>query len=304
MMSGIRERRLWQAGTRPSEAATRAGRIALERSGVTAERVQCLFFTSVSRDMMEPATASFVHHALGLPADCLVFDLSNACLGFLNGMLLLATMIESGQVENGLIVSGETAEELIESTIAALLADTSLTRKTMKPAFASLTIGSGAVALFMSRAGAIDGARLPRLRWATWMANTDHVDLCQGGRQDAGTILMNTDSEELMRQGIETAQRTWHAFVTASGWRADAIDCFCCHQVGTAHTRLLFDTLGLDSTKNYETLSYLGNVGSVSAPITMALAMQDGAFAPGMKGALLGIGSGINCLILGIDWKT
>ena len=68
-------------------------------SGIPPKELDCLIFTSVSRDMMEPATASFVHSQLGLPDRCLVFDISNACLGFLDGMVMLANMIELGQVK-------------------------------------------------------------------------------------------------------------------------------------------------------------------------------------------------------------
>jgi 3-oxoacyl-[acyl-carrier-protein] synthase-3 len=105
LMSGIRQRRLWPAGTRPSEAATLAGKRVLAEAEIAATEVECLIFTSVSRDMMEPATASFVHDKLGLSSQALVFDISNACLGFLDGMVMLANMIELGQVKNGLIVS-------------------------------------------------------------------------------------------------------------------------------------------------------------------------------------------------------
>ena len=97
-----------------------------------------MLFTSVSRDMMEPATASFVHRSLDLPASCLLFDISNACLGFLDGMVMLANMIELGQVRAGIIVAGETAEDLINSTLRHLLADTGLTRKSIKPLFCLL----------------------------------------------------------------------------------------------------------------------------------------------------------------------
>jgi len=301
MMSGISERRLWEPGTRPSEAAARAGRQTIERAGIAPDSVQCLLFTSVSRDMMEPATASFVHHALGLSPDCLVFDISNACLGFLDGMIMLGNMIERGQVANGLIVSGETAEELVESTINALLADKTLTRKSIKSAFASLTIGSGAVGLYMCGCEPGDTEK-PRLTYSSWRANTTHSNLCLGGSSLAQTTLMATNSEELLIQGIETAYQTWKVFSSTSGWQAEEIDCFFCHQVGTAHARLLFDRLGLDSSRNFETLSFLGNVGSVSAPVTMALAMEQGRFGPGQKGAMLGIGSGINCMMLGIEW--
>ncbi len=302
MMSGIKERRLWRQGTRPSEVAVRAGRKALAAGGVEADQVQCLFFTSVSRDMMEPATASFVHHGLGLPNDCLVFDISNACLGFLDGIVMLANMIELGQVDNGLVVSGETAEGLLESTISVLNEDRSLTRKSIKKAFASLTIGSGAVGFYLCR---LDPAQsvVPRLAYGAWKANTAHVDLCQGGQTGEAVTLMATDSEELMIQGIETAHQTWLSFSAISGWQADDIDCFFCHQVGSAHSRMLFAQLGLDPLRNFATLSHLGNVGSVSAPITMALAMEQGVFRRGGKGALLGIGSGINCMMLGVDWS-
>lgn len=301
LMSGIQERRLWNPGTRPSEAASLAGRRALNDAKVSPDEIECLFFTSVSRDMLEPATASFVHHELGLSENCLLFDISNACLGFLNGMVMLATMIEQGQVNNGLLVAGETAEELINSTIEFLLADQTLTRKTIKPAFASLTIGSGAVALYMCRAE--ENLDKPILCHTTWYANTGHSDLCQGDHHGADTTLMATDSEELLIRGVETAKRTWERFSLEKGWREDDIDCFFCHQVGSAHAKLLFDTLSLDSTRNFETLARLGNVGSVSAPITMAMAIEQSVFKPGLKGAILGIGSGINCLMMGIDWR-
>ena len=300
LMSGIRERRLWEPGTMPSQGAARAGKTVLDKANLDPASIECLIFTSVSRDMMEPATASFVHNQLGLSEDCLLYDLSNACLGFLDGMVMLANMIELGQVKNGLIVAGETAEELVESTIQALLSDETLTRKKIKPAFASLTIGSGSVALYMcNEKSDIDKPRLIR---GAWKANTKHSDLCQGAQSGATTTLMNTNSEELLIRGVETAHQTWQKFASISGWNGNDIDRFFCHQVGTAHARLLFDTLGLDQEKNFETLQILGNVGSVSAPITMAMAMEQDCFKKGEKAAMLGIGSGINCMMLGVEW--
>lgn len=287
-------------GTRPSEAAALAGKRVLAEAEIAATEVECLIFTSVSRDMMEPATASFVHDKLGLSSQALVFDISNACLGFLDGMVMLANMIELGQVKNGLIVSGETAEELLESTLLALLGDESLSRKSIKPAFASLTIGSGSIGLYMRRLKKNDDK--PRLVHGAWQANTTHSDLCHGGRKGSSTTLMATNSEELLHRGVETAQLTWEIFSRKAGWRAEDIDRFFCHQVGSAHAKLLFERLGLKAEKNFETLDILGNVGSVSAPITMAMAMEQGAFRAGQKGALLGIGSGINCMMLGVEW--
>ena len=115
LMTGIGARRLWEEGTRPSDGATEAGRLALARSGVPQEAISCLLFTSVSRDMMEPATAAFVHRSLGLPDSCLLFDISNACLGFLDGMVMLANMLE-------LVPHAEIAD-VSEPIVAAALDD-------------------------------------------------------------------------------------------------------------------------------------------------------------------------------------
>ncbi len=300
LMSGISQRRLWPKGTKPSDAASLAGKRVLESANIDPKEIDCLIFTSVSRDMMEPATASFVHNNLGLPSSALIFDISNACLGFLDGMVMLANMIELGQVKNGLIVSGETAEELLESTLVALLEDESLSRKSIKPAFASLTIGSGSVGLYMRRVK--ENEDRPRLVHGAWRANTEHSDLCHGDQNGSNTTLMATNSEELLYRGVETAQKTWSEFSARPGWQAENVDRFFCHQVGSAHAKLLFSKLGLSQEKNFETLAMLGNVGSVSAPITLAMAMEQYVFLAGQKGALLGIGSGINCMMLGVEW--
>ena len=297
LMSGISERRFWNPGTRPSQGAALAGAKALDAAGLTPHDIDCLINTSVCRDMIEPATASFVHQQLGLKGHCLIFDLSNACLGFLNGMLVLASMIELGQVRHGLLVAGETAEDLVDSTIAALLADPNLSRKGIKSSFASLTIGSGAVALIMSRTD--DTAR--RLLGGAYMANTDYIHLCQGGGSVSGTM-MNTDSEELLNRGVETAARVWPNFLAELAWQPASIARYFCHQVGSAHARILMESLHLDPSKNFETLAQLGNVGSVSAPITMAMALEQGQLIAGQRAAILGIGSGINCLMLGVEW--
>ena len=300
LMSGIKTRRLWGSGTKPSDGAALAGKDAISRAGIDPADLECLIFTSVCRDMMEPATAAFVHRHLDLPERCQIFDLSNACLGFLNGMIMLANMIELGQVKRGIVVAGETAEDLVESTINHLLNDSGLTRKTIKPAFASFTIGSGAVALVMEDKNATDTGHY--LRGGACRANTAHNDLCQGGQTGGDGILMATDSEQLLQQGVDTAALCWQDFLIELGWQKDDVDRFFCHQVGRAHAQLLFETLDLDPAKNFETLDVLGNVGSVSAPITMAMGIEQQVLKAGDRAALLGIGSGINSLMLGIDW--
>ena len=79
-----------------------------------------LIHGSVCRDFLEPATACRVHHGLELPGECMIYDVSNACLGLLNGMIQVASMIELGQIRAGVVVGTECGRELVENTIELL----------------------------------------------------------------------------------------------------------------------------------------------------------------------------------------
>src|SRR3954467_10300561 len=77
LMTGIRERRMWPAGMRPSDASAAAGKAVLAKSRMAAEKIELFIHAAVSRDMLEPATAAFAHRKIGLPGSAQIFDVSN-----------------------------------------------------------------------------------------------------------------------------------------------------------------------------------------------------------------------------------
>lgn len=207
-------------------------------------------------------------------------------------------MIELGQVRAGVVVGTECGRELVENTIGLLNQNTSLTRDTVKDYIASLTIGAASVAVVLcdeelSRTG-------NRLTTAVVHCDTSQHDLCQS--QGLETI-MRTDSEQLMRRGIAAGAATFERFLAASGWEPTDIDRTFCHQVGVAHRKMMFESLGLNPAIDFATLETLGNTGSAALPITMALGIEQGRLRKYDRVALLGIGSGINCLMLAVDWQ-
>jgi 3-oxoacyl-[acyl-carrier-protein] synthase-3 len=64
----------------------------------------------------------------------------------------------------------------------------------------------------------------------------------------------------------------------------------------------MYVTLGLDLAKDFSTFETLGNMGSVSLPATLAIAAQEGRVKRGDQVSLLGIGSGLNSLMLALEW--
>lgn len=294
LMTGIKERRFWNTPIKPSEIAARAGKKALAKAGIDRSRIGALVHGSVCRDFLEPATASVVHHLLELPRDAMAFDVSNACLGVLTGVSVLQALIESGRIEAGLVVSGEDGRPLVDQTVAELLADQSATRNSIKGAFASLTIGSGGAAIVVARQDVLPQGH--RIMTQVQQTASEHHVLCQGGAQ--GTMAMATDAESLLHAGLDLAERGWKVLGPRIGPPSRVIT----HQVGRAHTRLLHERLGLDESLGYVTYDRLGNVGSASLPITLAMAEDAGLMKKGDTVALMGIGSGLQSLMMGIEW--
>src|SRR5690554_2639473 len=142
-VAGVLERRNWSADESSDEATVSACQRALAQAGVAPSEVGLLINTSVSRKHLEPSVAVRLHHGLGMPSSAINFDVANACLGFVSGMNLAASMIDSGHIRYAIIVNGEDADEILVRTINRLLEQKS-DRSSFMREFASLTLGSGA----------------------------------------------------------------------------------------------------------------------------------------------------------------
>jgi acyl-CoA:acyl-CoA alkyltransferase len=298
LMTGIRERRFFPPGTRPSEISIESARRAIEASGIDPRFFGALIHGSVCRDFLEPATACRVHNGLDLPSEAMIYDVSNACLGLLNGMVQVASMIELGQIRAGVVVGTECGRQLVDNTIQLLNTDESFTRDSVKDYIASLTIGSASVAIVLCDEELSNTGN--RFTTAVVHCDTTQHELCQSRGLET---MMRTDSEELMRRGIAAGSQTFNRYLAATGWEPDDIDRTFCHQVGVAHRKLMFDSLGLNPAIDFGTLETLGNTGSAALPITMAMGIEQGRLKPNDRVAMLGIGSGINCLMLAIEWQ-
>ncbi|GAB4216886.1 MAG: 3-oxoacyl-ACP synthase III [Sandaracinaceae bacterium] len=293
-LSGVVARRFWDEGTSPSEVAARAGELALSSAGVDRGRVGLLINTSVSRDYVEPSTACLVHARLGLSAGCLNFDVANACLGFINGMDLVAQSIERGVIDYGLVVDGESSRFVVDKTIERLNA--SGDARAFADHFATLTLGSGAAAMVLGRADAAPPSG-HRYVGSVSLAATEHNHLCRG--QLDGMI---TDGQRLLQAGLELAQRTFELACRELGWSPASIDEIAIHQVSRQHTDKLAERLGVDPAKIHAIFPEHGNVGPASIPLVLDQADRLGRLRKGQRVALMGIGSGLNCTMAEVVW--
>ena len=297
LQTGIKRRGFWPKGTRPSSIATRAAEKVLKN--FPREKVDLLLHASVCRDFLEPATAAQVHHNLKLSPHCMISDLSNACLGVLSSVLMAGQMIEGGAIKSALIVSGENAGPLIEETLNHLINDPAMDRKKIKPFMASLTIGSAGVAFLITSADLAPGS--PKILGGSSLTDSEAVELCQGDGSTQG-LMMETDSEALLKAGVRLAKANWEKTRSILQWKNTEVDKIIPHQVGTAHRLAMLTELGLPTDRDFQTFEMFGNTGSAALPLTLIKGSEAGFFKAKDKVALLGIGSGLTSTMLGLEW--
>lgn len=301
-LTGIAERRFWDIDFRLSEGAIGAGQKALAAARVNPSEIGMLIYGGVCRENLEPATACAVADALGVPANAQIYDVSNACLGVLNGMVQIANAIELGQIQAGMVVSCEAAREIVESTIDRMLSNPDMTL--FKDTIATLTGGSGAVAVILSSHETAPQGH--RLLGGVARSATQHHRLCTwgpaGGMLSNAHQVMKTDSVGVLQHGVTLGVETFRAFRRELSLPADKPDKVVCHQVGAAHQRTILKAFGIDEARDFTTFRFLGNIGTVSLPITATIADERQFFNKGDLVGFLGIGSGLNCLMLALDW--
>ncbi|MDI9237935.1 3-oxoacyl-ACP synthase III [Lysobacter sp. LF1] len=295
-VAGVRERRLWDGEVKASDAATLAGVKALADAGIDADRVGLLVNTSVSRDYLEPSTASIVSGNLRLPDTCQNFDVANACLAFLNGMDIASRMIERGEIDYALVVNGETADLAYEKTLDRLSRD-DVTEEQFRDEMATLTLGSGAAAMVLARSELAPGA--PRYRGSVTRSATEWNQLCRG---DLVHDRMIADGRMLLVEGIKLGQKTFTAARAALGWVVEELDEFVIHQVSKAHTKAFLKAFRIDPKKVMTIFGEHGNIGPASVPIVLSKLREGGRLKKGTRIALLGIGSGLNCSMAEVVW--
>ncbi|HJZ60273.1 MAG TPA: 3-oxoacyl-ACP synthase III [Gemmataceae bacterium] len=344
LLTGISERRWWEPDYPLSAGAAAAGKKALSAADLSPADIDVLIYAGVCRENFEPATACAVAHELKINPDAAVYDISNACLGVLNGIVDIANRIELGQARAGLVVSAETAREINELMIDRMVRTKSM--ELFRESVATFTGGSGAVAVL------VVGEELSRERRRKLLGGVtknapQHHTLCRWGLQSilpaaVGAVdrvlghnasalvqkgidlgagasaliqkgidlglrhvmipFMETHAGEVLKYGVDLGLRTWGAFLKKFGWRADQLDRVICHQVGAGHRDAVLKAIGIPPEKDFSTFEFLGNIGTVSLPLTAALAEEREFLRPGDRVGFLGIGSGLNCLMLGLEW--
>lgn len=296
-VTGIKEKRLTPHGVAPSDMAYSAAKEAMERAKVTAREIDAIIYTGLTRDYVEPATAHIVQAKLGA-SNATVFDITNACHGFMNGIHVMDALIGTGQVRTGLIVTGEQGSALTRKAIQALKNVTD--RAQFLSMVAALTAGDAGAAMILTRKKAPDSGLLAMML----QSQGQHAGLCtvgspwseQGGCADMVAII--GEAAKLVRNIFD------EFLYQRLKWRVQELARCLVHQVGTGGFFKVHRLMGVPPAIMPKTVDTLGNLITANIPVSIHLCLLGKEIVPGDKIYLSGVGSGISLSQAGLVWDA
>lgn len=291
---GLREKRVCEEKTTTLSMALKAvGE--LEKKGTLAGRelsfneIDLIIFFGGGGESGEPATALSIQRELGL-GGAMAFDLGHTGLGFLDAWYLVDSMILSGRIRKGLVVSAEKASLLSDEAISHINGGDDL-----KNHYASLTMGDGAVA-------AVIGSQHTRERGIHLIAGflESGGEYGDPGAEKGGDDPMAPASESVFDAPLDLLFPLADKILKSIGWEMDDIDQVIGHQVSVPASIKEAEILGLPHARFPMTFSDFGNMASVSLPLTLSVAMGTLQQWEVRKLFLLGFGpdAGIGAMVL------
>jgi 3-oxoacyl-[acyl-carrier-protein] synthase-3 len=292
-LTGIRSRRYVGSGERfPSDMAVKAGNQALKKAGMDPKELDVIIFCGVSRDVEEPATANIVREKMGAK-NAYVFDLANACNGFISGIDVVDSFIASNRCETGLVVAGENMSQYVTWD--------PLSRKDLKLSSMSYTFGDGAGAAVVCRAQDGDQQGI-RANWflsdsSYWhVAVIPLVEAVNGNKR-----LFKSIGSEIEKAALKHVPIGVEETMDKLNWKIEDIDLVIPHQV-SSHiiTNLFYKRLGMPPEKIFWSFPRHGNVGAASMPVAVCEAYKEGRLKAGDKVLFVGGSGGFGVGIMGL----
>ena len=288
-LSGIQSRRYASSKTYPSDLAVEASRMAMSNAGVAPKDIEVIISCGVSRDVEEPATACIIQQKLGAH-NAYVFDLSNACNGFISGIDVLDSFIGSGRCEVGLVVVGEVISQFVTWDPTS--------KKDLHMSAMSYTLGDGGGAVVMQRAQPREQQGI-LARW--FLSDSSYWRIAVVPLIDAEKRRFKSNAAEIERAAMRHVPSGVRAVMDMLKWSFDDIDLIVPHQVSIPIIEnLFFKELGAPRDKVFWSFPNHGNVGAASMPVAYCQAQAEGRLKPGDKVLLVGGSGGFGAGVIGL----
>ena len=280
--TGIKQRRKAAPGEYTSLFAVKAARQAIERAGLSPADIDLILCATVSPDQILPSTGCIIQAELGANRAA-AMDVVAACSGFLYGVTLANTMIQSGQSKNALVIGAEILTQYVDYSdrhTCVLFGD-----------------GAGAAVL-----GPVDGERgILASRIRSDGRFQEQLFSPGGGTRRpptaetlaAGDHYIKMKGNELFKVAVRSMAEVSREVLEEAGVDAKDVKLFIPHQANQRITDAVASKLNVDESLVYSNISMHGNTSSASIPIALDECVEAGRVKPGDLVLLASFGGGV-----------
>lgn len=287
--TGFRERRVVAEGEATSDLAARAGRLAMERAGVTADEIDLLVVGTTSPDYVMPSTACVTQNKLGLT--CPAFDVMAACTSFIYALQCATSAIESGRAGTALVVGAEALTRLVDFTdrsTCVLFGD-----------------GAGAVVL-----RAADEAGVESIVLGADGSGGSNLIVPAGGSAkpitheaiDEHEQFVKMSGNEVFKFAVRVIPKATLQALECSAHSLEDLAWLVPHQANRRIIDTIEERLGIEDERVYCGLEFTGNTSAASIPLALDDLYTSGRLSPGDLLALVGFGAGLTWGAAVVRW--
>jgi len=243
------------------DMAVKAGKMALEKAGL--EEVDLIIVATLSPEMLFPAVACVVQQHI---KSRFAFDISAACSGFLYGLDIAKSYIESSNVNSMLLIGVEKLSSIVDWT----------DRSTC------VLFGDGAGATVITKG---EGDILSSVMFS----DGKYKDLLYA--EKCGFLKMN--GKEVFKYAVRNMEAACRIAIEKAGVSIDEISLVIPHQANIRIIKTLSEKLDIPMSKVYVNIQEYANTSAASIPIAMYEAFEKGILKRKDKILLTAMGGGL-----------
>jgi 3-oxoacyl-[acyl-carrier-protein] synthase-3 len=285
--SGIRERRV--SHVPGSQLAAVAGSRALAAAATGPEDVDLLILATTTPDTVLPSTAAYVQRLMGAK-NAAVFDLNAGCCGFVYGLSVATSMIQSAGYRKAVVIGCERLTWLLNWSLrdTAVLFGDGAGAVVVEPADKE----SGLLASHLGcDSEALQALEVPGFGTAGNRFVEDYVD-----------FTVNFDGREIFRRAVKGMARETRKVLAELGLGKEDIDLIIPHQANERIIESLAHYMSVDMSRVVMNIGDYGNTSAATIPVALAEALEAGRIQAGSRILLAAFGAGLTRAAAVIKW--
>jgi 3-oxoacyl-[acyl-carrier-protein] synthase-3 len=290
--TGIRERRMIAEGQQNSDLATEAALKALEASGIDVHDVDHIFVATVTPDRILPSMACTVQQKLDAShAACL--DINAACSGFLYGLQIAQSLIQSGASDTVLLIGAETLTRIVD----------------FEDRNTCVLFGDGAGAAVLRPCD--PGTGVLSVKLGADGGQGDMLTVPAGGSERPATHetvsardhFIKMRGNELFKYAVRAMEQISRDALAEAGRSAEELVALIPHQANQRIIDATAERLGIPKEKVVMNIERFGNTSAASVPILLDEVVRSGMIKDRDLIELVAFGGGVTWGAGVVEWN-